>query len=294
MQGTSVNDIVTFDMSGHFGAATAGVLFQDPGALAPAAANAGYNLAAPFSLMGGLIPTRGFMIVDDGSNATDGVLYGEAMVMEFASGAAWGYTAYNAALTGAVNRYDFNDDQEINGEVITGGANSTAGLVEQAPLELLPLAEWTNRLFVTPIADSVSANQQLGGINTQVTFNNRALGGAYDRDENPISGQQAVNVTCTGGVDTSDLLSGGARLLLAQGGWTFVETAPGTVTNAQVNVSGQIATPSDEAIIQKLQYNTGSTFNGESMNGTVNSALWLRNNTGGLTAANVGEGSDGF
>lgn len=52
-------------------------------------------------------PRRAFLLVDnntpqfvtDGVNL-DGTLYGEAIVMELQSGAAWGYIAYNAWGTG--------------------------------------------------------------------------------------------------------------------------------------------------------------------------------------------------
>lgn len=290
MQNTSTNDIVTFDLSGHYGSATNGILFNDPGASAGAFAS--YNPAFPFSAMAPMSPTRGFMMVDNNTAATtvDSLLAGEAMMLEYAGGAAWGYQAYNARQAGATSPFDFSNTQEINGEVIR---TPVAG--ETAPLELLPLGEWTNRIFVTPTTNSVVnaayPGQHNGSINTQVGFTNGAGAAAYNRDEQPVSGQLNVNVTCVAGLDMTQMLSTGARTALANGGWGYVQTLAGTATNAQVASPGAIpVVNSDEAIIQKLQYSTAGQFNGEPVVGTVNSAVWLRNNT----TNTGGAGSDGF
>jgi len=100
---TSEMDIVTFDASGNINGGLP--MWGDPnnGAVTMA-------LLAPGD-------RRSFLIVDNntpnlsfaGTNV-DGTLYGEAMVLELATGAAWGYQAYNSAgpfgnndLTGALS-----------------------------------------------------------------------------------------------------------------------------------------------------------------------------------------------
>jgi hypothetical protein len=86
---TSEMDVVTFDASGNIngGLPMWGDPNNGPGSMA---------LLAPGD-------RRAFLIVDNNTPALtfaatniDGTLYGEAMVLELATGAAWGYQAYNA------------------------------------------------------------------------------------------------------------------------------------------------------------------------------------------------------
>lgn len=119
---TSPNDIVTFDVGGQFGNGNAnnnddstvggarGILYEPPARQS----RAPYRDTERFSLMeelaadqGGLI---GVMLVSNESIPKDlnqpiseGTLFGEAMVFNFETGAAWGYSAYNAAPAGNVH-----------------------------------------------------------------------------------------------------------------------------------------------------------------------------------------------
>ena len=68
-------------------------------------------------------------------------------------------------------------------------------------------------------------------------------------------------MTCVGKVEVKDLLSTRALdKLKSTGGW-------GEVVN-----KGSAATGSTGAVLIKLEYNTGDTFNGESVGGTFNNA----------------------
>jgi hypothetical protein len=135
---------------------------------------------------------RAFLIVDNntpdltffGTNL-DGTLYGEAMVVELATGAAWGYQAYNSGGPFGNNGVDnplvppypdgqngfvsFTNGLEVWGDVIgrlwfwgvvPPPALNTAPTVfiggELAPITLMPRNDITTTFFMTP-TDMISA-----------------------------------------------------------------------------------------------------------------------------------------
>ena len=139
---TTPEDIVTFDLGGKFGAATNGVLFNDP---------TDYQ-GREFALLAGSFPTRGFSLVDN-LLVDDAELYGEARIYEVTSGAMWGYRAYNG-FDSSFTAPLFTNGPEILGEVL---ANTAAGASpELTPVELLPLNEWITAFFVTPVGNTYS------------------------------------------------------------------------------------------------------------------------------------------
>lgn len=104
----------------------------------------------------------------------------------------------------------------------------------------------------------------------------------YDRDENPVSGQNPRTVTCIGAVNVQDLLSAGALREVGDfGGWSeVVISSPGPL--AALTSSGTVVTSAvrstnvNQAIVQKLEYNTTGQFDTATFPGAFNSALWLR------------------
>lgn len=292
---SSPNDVVSFSVDNSFGSETLGVLFEDPADQI----NANYTGAnQSFALLRNVPkPLRGFAVVDNndffgfGSFAgvtpfispaqvaldddTEQSVHGEALILEFGSGAAWGYKAYNAAgIYGNVgtlplvrlNPYDFSDRVEVNGEVVTSAANGD-DLVGGVATSLLPFAEeggeFNTRLFVTP----VSSFQLSGSLSATVRFTveaeTRDLANdvMFDRDENPISGQVPMAVTCVGALNAAEMMTLGARGEAPNGGWTNVRVENG------------------QAIVIKLEFNEdGSSFNGEptSLAGALNNSLWLQ------------------
>jgi len=245
---TSPFDVVTFDASGKYGDAQ-GVIAEPKERQQKAVYPAGQS----FAMMKGLTPARGWLVVDnyDSPNAPfEGSLFGEVMVVDFAGGAVWGYSAYNAApntdLNGVLLRYDFSDRNENAGEVIagdpfTGAVNARPNGSVSVPVTtaILPIASAstagtvTTRFFVTPIAhnavfhrdvavpgflSSVGYAPNVGQlqpnlsttISLSAVYTNTPNDVMYDRDENPVSGQSPKTVVCIGAVNVQDLLSAGA------------------------------------------------------------------------------------
>ncbi|MBK8750404.1 MAG: hypothetical protein IPL99_01605 [Candidatus Competibacteraceae bacterium] len=306
---SSANDIVTIDVSDQITAikGNLGIVFEDVKvSTLPESDGRGYGKDT-FALLAGLTkPVRAFLVVDNNEfNTTDKAaesffrtsssIAGEAIVLEFANGAAWGYSAYNAAgrydpVTGArTNFFDFSDYVETAGEVIAGEAGQGFVPVALAPryVEGNPTKgdDIITKFFVTPIAPSTlnpatgvwsppintrtTGGQLRGDLTARVRLSvqDNSLGAAviYDRDEGPVSGQVPQNVTCVGAIDAlgaTGLLSEGARLLVPQGGWSNLVVGGGT-------------TNTNEAVVIKLEYNTSKSTSFKTL-GIVNNAIWLR------------------
>lgn len=111
---TSKNDVVTFDLNRKYGDSQS-VLHEGASTKVPN--------AEPFDLLakaidqkGGSTPqARGVLIVSNeylpttlNSDSHEGSLFGEALIISHSTGAAWGYTAYNAAPT--ANIHEVNAD----------------------------------------------------------------------------------------------------------------------------------------------------------------------------------------
>ena len=264
---TGANDIVTFEANDAFiggvPSALGGPLFNDP---AVAVDYIGNNFT-----MGPLATTtRAFLIADDNDN--DGEhLYGEAMILDIA-GAAWGFRAYNGADDGGAvsgpNAPEFDAPSDTLGEALDVDNNTDA-----AAVTLLPPNEWQTRFFVTPLSDG---NQRCTNCNVGIKLT-RNKGensiGIFDRDTTPFVGSNAdiVEVVCVHGVNLTDLLPASIEAAVGdQGGWGYVNIDPG-------NAGGETAFA---ATVFKLEFNTVqfiSPSTSNSFNGTVNTAVWLRN-----------------
>lgn len=177
---TSPRDVVTFDLSGHFG--------DENGVLAEPAAKqikANYGDQSFAFMKPAQKPARGFMIVDNNLegnswNFLEESIFGEIMLIDFVEGAVWGYSAYNAAapLTTIDGVYsntwyaDFSDRNETQGEVLAGSsfytpAGARANLISNSPpvpVGILPMqsvqpagtAGAITKFFVTPINHAVT------------------------------------------------------------------------------------------------------------------------------------------
>lgn len=278
---SSVNDIQTIDLGGTFGGDTLGVLFNDP-----SNKNNWQDSPYAYSLGGyGPTPARGYLTIDN-ADGNDGEtsLAGEAFVFEFGSGAVWGYQAYESdAFPGA---------DGVNADFRHVASKSPSNMA------IMPFDEVTTALFVTP----VDFNQHPNSGNSYraiVGFQNQV----FDRDENPISGPGTAEVVCVGRVDVADLVTLTVRNMIAStGGWgriynsRLVETTTGTWKPAQFadnyydpnataglkavsslfTPAGAIDAPSDGAVVIKLEYNVGGTFNGEPVGGVYNNAIMFQ------------------
>lgn len=255
---TSPNDIQTIDLGGVLDNEL-GVMFNDP-----SINNDWQGAGGNFDLTAGLTsPVRGYMVIDDQTDGSeprnsDGALSGEAFVFEFQSGAAWGYQAASAVTEDGAAGNFFGS--AIN---YTGGAN----------ISVMPWDSATTRFFVTPLVrDMRSGNNDNGDTvsnaepdkenSVRLTMGNTGEVAMYDRDENPVSGNENGIVNCVGAFDAEDLISEGARLQLPDGGW------------GQLNYPDSSETKSASVI--KLEFNEGtSSFAGASSN-TFNNAFQLQ------------------
>lgn len=280
------NDMVTFDASGVFLASEGGgPLFNDPQTLAP------YG-AVQFSTTNTGV-ARGFLIVDDGDDTSEGGtgadLYGEAIMLEIAGGAAFGYRALNPA----------QDVANAPGAILGNWGGLTANLGEildqdlgtgDAGVTLLPPSEWTTRFFVTPVADGAGtaiSQRDCETCSVSIYISPDKAGtqaGMYDRDtvmrSEPFAPAalptSARNVVCTGAVDMTDILPQAVvNQISNEGGWGYVQIRPGTSGNIE-----------NSATVLKLEFNlVGGTATSSispdtatSFTGTVNNGVWLRNN----------------
>lgn len=273
-QPTSANDVVSFDTGGVLGDAN-GVLFE------PADRQVNVKYTRPFAVFRNIKPSIAFGLVDNNDSNQAGVLLsGEALVLEFETGSAWGYKAYNAATIWSYippvppatagtlvneNLYDFSDRVETAGEVMTAVPNDAASFDDYwVPISILPWEGETGlvtRLFVTPVA----RNQLSGGLTAAValTVNDPSNAGfdvMYDRDENPVSGRIGAVVTCVGRVPIQSLITGAAQQFVPYGGWSNVTVLAG------------------QAAIFKLEFNptSPSQWGNVEVNGSFNNAFWLR------------------
>jgi hypothetical protein len=277
------NDLVSFEANGNFvgGVASAlgGPLFNDP------AGDADYG-GNNFTMGPVSGATRAFLIVDDNDNDGED-LYGEAMLLETLGGAAWGYRAYNPATDFGQTGGNFPEFDAIpNGGGIASPTNDNLGEVldeqnntDTAPVTLLPTDEWETRFFVTPIS---AGDQRCEDCNAAIKLT-RNIGeaslGLYDRDSNPLTGSNTVEVVCVSGVTLEELLPTNLQATVAtQGGWGYVNVDPGS--------AGGTAAPG--AVVLKLEFNSAQFISPDTSNsfvGTVNTAVWLQNrdNTEGVS-----------
>jgi len=263
---TSIGDIQTIDLSGHFGADTQGVLFNDP-----SINNDWAVTKRDYAFGRSLTPARGYLYVDNSDTDPEDTLGGEAFVFEFGSGAAWGYQAYSSS----------NADY-------SGQASASPSLVP-----LMPFDEITTAFFVTPVSHNQAPDLSNAYRARVEYFTSERRGDVYDRDENLISGTVPQDVVCVARINAGDLLSDGARARINDGGWARLfnyRLKKDVTTDSWKSAINDPGVTSDEAdaivfadkldprstggaVVIKLEYNIGGTFNGESVGGTYNNAI---------------------
>ncbi len=275
---TSFNDVLVFDAAGNFNDGAA--LFGDTGAGAVTYKTVQANNSLALPVDG---PRRAFLMVTNEIYTTEqcGVapyvgiedtLYGEAMVVDIANGAAWGYRAYNP-YRNAGDWLNFSDNgvdpaalpSDAYGEVLDGAD-------EMTKVVLLPPNNFCTKMFITP----VYTNQWAGNLGSQVYFfcsedDNTTFTGIFDDDENCISFDRVKEVVCTDASLINHYISTGAWI-------TFVNSGgPGW---AYVSAEGYVALgiqPTPEVVAGKLEYRVGSAqVDGGTIDGTINNFIWLR------------------
>lgn len=267
---TSTNDLQTVDLSGTFGAATKGVLFNDPGTKAAwKGISDDFMLAKLAMNETGEKAMRGLLFVhnNDDTAATGNSLYGEAMVLELGSGAAWGYEAVRMRNDG--QDYNFGGSGVSHPYI----ANTQSGQLGK-PVALMPTDQVRTMLFVTPMTSAILPDNGLtptnsgpwtnvsAKLNYQVLSNGTVTTGFYDRDEGFTSGVTDDTITCVGAVELSKKTP-----YATQGGWTNVAISGNTASGV---------TPAEGAYLIKLEYSLGTPVNGERALGIFNNAFMLR------------------
>ena len=296
---SSKDDMVTWDMAGHFNSGLP--MFND---------TSNEVISAPDMTLAVADPRRAFLIVDnnteslvDSQTNVDGTMYGEAIVVEHKTGAAWGYIAYNAAggvkVTDLDQNLDFSDEghRDQQGEVI--------GDSETTQTTLLNPNDATTKLFVTPTENWVNEDrgvqsQRTGNLNATVQlcrFPERQTenggidgdpytgsctgGGIWNNEEGGFSFTEKKNIVCTAADNIVDFFGGAGTSAYTQwvasgkAGWAYIVTGQGTLDNDR---GTDDFIDAEEAIIGKLEFGNNLSWDG-SIADTINTFVWLRDNS---------------
>jgi hypothetical protein len=199
-------DIVSFDASGAINGGNA--LFGD-----------GDTYSGGFAL-GQSGPNRSYLLVTHADNTGTRVnvgnnvaLSGEAVILDIASGAAWGMRGINDRS---------QEDFDLVSAMAGGGVYSVLPNLDAAKrFTFFPLDEWTTRFFITPLG----LNMDSANLSSIV----RLLGDVYDRERTAYSIPLTIpTVTCTGAVDLADLMDSTTEAAVeSTGGWATFQVAAG-------------------------------------------------------------------
>jgi|GEM_PF-2550854 len=265
---SSINDLTSFDVSGIFGEFGVGAMFNDT-----VGAAAGGTLTDDGFLddIANFPSFRGYVSIwDRHSDTSARTLEGDALVIDFNSGAAWGYRGLSRgddptdAAVGDVSW--FQNLSNATYDVYPNGFNA-AGLGLQIPF--MPLADVQTRFFITVLNDDVIAQRdgfpgavraQMGGGSGPTLFN---------RLEQARSLNVSVNINCLGVVDIEDFLAGAATSpFVAQGGFSALN-----LTDANPGGMGLVDGILSHVI--KLEFGKTNQLDGVSTGGTYNNAYQL-------------------
>jgi len=283
---TSFNDILVFDAAGNINHGAP--LFGDTSVNGTKYTTVqGDALSLPADA-----PRRAFLIATNEIYTTqncgtapvlgnENTIYAEAMVVDIATGAAWGYDGYNPNNPRIANTPESGinfSDNATAGNLDALGQIVASNNGEYAFLTIMPPSVLTTRMFVTPVAANMT---QVGagqvGVAAQLYCDiGRNLGGMYDYDERCISFDTVKQVICTDGSDVSTYVSSGAWTIFANTraeGWAYL-----FLPNRNVTTSTNIQVPTTrQAAIGKLEFTvSGASIDGTSIGGAFNNFIWLR------------------
>jgi len=230
---TSVSDVVSFDASGILNSGNA--LFNDPN-----------SYGGAFSLSG--TGARRALLLVTHSNASgtrvdagEFALSGEAMLLDIAFGAAWGYKAINDPSTETYSFVNWWDRGGSTGVGVYYSISIGMSLISPRQITILPPNEWTTKFFVTPIGGTMTSDRT-----AQI-----ALILLYDRGGTQYFPTLTQSVTCTAAVDLEDLIDSTI--------WSSIQTMGGW---------GAIFPPAGDIIVYKLEYVVNNaTYGGTNNNG---------------------------
>lgn len=276
--GSSVNDLTSIDLGGRLGA---GALFNDTLG-AQSDENGTYtflNNVANIPAFRGYVsmwnivdPTITGIERDEVENRVVGTtLQGDALVIDFNTGASWGYRALNRAAIDDSGD-DFADaladwDEDLSNAIWNLNPYNPGTGEFGVNIPFMPLDEVTTRFFVTALNDGEL--NQLNGLPgaVQVSFGGGSASTLFDREENGDSLNTSQRVECFGVVDLVDMLGAAANFnnYREQGGFAPLSVSEPT--------SGDEA---DSAHVIKLEFGT-TDINGTNVGGTWNNGYVLQN-----------------
>jgi hypothetical protein len=195
------SDIVSFDTSGVFNGGNA--LFNDPNTYGGA-----FGMSSTGAQRAYLLVTNsdaGGTRVDVGDNQALG---GEAIVMDIASGAAWGYRAAND-----ISREDYSFTEAGTRTVMSGWGKSCKWF------SFAPPNEWTTKFFVTPIGNNMNSSN----IASTIFLAGTSTDGIFTRGGTFLSFTNSLDLTCTAGVSLVDMIDSTALSVVQNtGGWSWM------------------------------------------------------------------------
>lgn len=294
---TSRNDIQTIDLGGQFGSDTAGVLFNDP-----SINNDWQSSGRDYAFGRNIWPARGYLTVDNNDPADVNVtLAGEAFAFEFGNGAAWGYQAHSSVsndFRGAASKSPSNIALMPFDEI------TTAFFVTPVSIDQHPDAQNNYRARIELVSSTNPAEQRgdlydrdenlisgtlpqdvvcVGRVNATDLMSDataaRLVNGGWGR----VWNYRMVFNTNTQQWERAGFVNGSGQLLdnnyapvagatyNAMGSSDSDNLASARNLSNALNLSRNDATPG--AVIIKLEYNLGGTFNDEAVGGTYNNGI---------------------
>lgn len=282
---TSFNDIIVFDAAGNFNGGSP--LFGDTAVQGVKYTTVqGTSLALPVDG-----PRRAYLIITNerytnevcGAAAIVGnedSIYAEAMVVDIANGAAWGYDGYNPRnidTTVAGWWWNFADNAtpvtDALGQVVASDRDEFAFLTIMPPN-----AGINTKLFVTPIGtDMVHNGNNYVATKLYCSLIARGdaqnLSGMFDADERCISFDTVKEVVCTDASSIDHYVSNAAWTIFKNTGaegWAYLYLPP--YENAALK---KVSTR--QATIGKLEYSIGAaSFDGNKISAAINNFIWVR------------------
>ncbi len=216
--------------------------------------------SAPFYYLAG-VGRHGFLIAN--ANTVGGLagarLTGEAVIIDIASGQTMAYSTTNLNTNTSAN-----PDFTINNTGVAGGpeaANTAAdpdgagGFNSTYPVSWYPAAIVTTGWFVAPLGTRLEMTPALpGGLVAAYAMyeTTYAQTGAYNINEQFVSGGLVTEVTCLGVLTRADLLQGGALIHSNGGGYAHLAVFNDNVAAGLAPLGGTAATP-HKSLVYKLQ-----------------------------------------
>lgn len=238
------NDVTQFEMSNKVSVSGATLSGDVDGAL-------------PLGHWTGGANKQGFLLVN--TNGLSGqTLYGEAIVIDTASGLRLAYSAQGLNTTGAAD-----PDYTINNTGAVGGPEPAVGLAIAAPGFVgsgTHVPTWygtaiaATQWLVEPLglASAMTPAAAIGGVLGTYSMFNMAgtVGGAYNMNEGFTSGSLTATVRCFGSVQRSDMLQSGALANSATGGMALLGVG-------NVIAANNLGTVADKSLVYKSQSAAG-------------------------------------